>query len=243
MTYDISWRVADQVPFTVIVGGSLFFTIYWFLFISEKIKAWFLNAFQGDKGKIYYFLFTKYSGLLLLGLLPLILFQLVLPFYTLADLGLSFSKETNLLSFYWIGGLGVPIIILNWFGSRRQKTFSMYPQLRIPEWKISTIVMYVTAWSAYLFGYEVLFRGLLFIPLVDSFGVWPAIAINIAMYSLSHIPKGLDETIGAMVLGLVLCLITLQTGTLWVAVVVHIILAVSNSMTALVFHTDMKIVK
>ena len=33
------------------------------------------------------------------------------------------------------------------------------------------------------------------IPLIDPLGMWPAIAINIALYSATHIPKGLDETI------------------------------------------------
>ena len=45
-------------------------------------------------------------------------------------------------------------------------------------------------WFLYLFGYEFLFRGVLLIPLIDPLGMWPAIAINIAVYSATHIPKG-----------------------------------------------------
>lgn len=241
--YDLSWQPNDAMPFFLIVGGSLFFTIYWFIFVSEKIKNWFLNKFPGEAGIVRYFLFTKYSGLVLLGLAPLFLFQWIFPYYSLGGLGLSFSKGTNVLSLYWIAGLGVVAATLNWFGSRREKSFAMYPQLRLREWTRGTIFMYIVAWSAYLFGYEILFRSLLLIPLVDTMGVWPAIAVNMAMYSLSHVPKGLDEALGALVLGIVLCLITLQTGTIWVAFVVHVILATSNSMTALRFHPDMKVIK
>ena len=44
--------------------------------------------------------------------------------------------------------------------------------------------------------------------------MWPAIAINIALYSATHILKGLDETIGAIPLGFVLCLLTISSGTI-----------------------------
>ena len=63
-------------------------------------------------------------------------------------------------------------------------------------------------WAIYLFGYEFLFRGILLFPLAETVGVWPAIAVNIALYSATHIPKGLDETLGAIPLGLVLCWLT-----------------------------------
>jgi membrane protease YdiL (CAAX protease family) len=93
-------------------------------------------------------------------------------------------------------------------------------------------------WFIYLFGYELLFRGILLFPLVDSLGVWPAIAINIALYSATHIPKGLDETMGALPLGLVLCILTLYSGTIWIAFFVHVAMAWTNSFTALKYHPD-----
>lgn len=98
-------------------------------------------------------------------------------------------------------------------------------------------------WAIYLFGYEFLFRGVLLFPLVDSIGVWPAIAVNIALYSATHIPKGLDETIGAIPLGLVLCLLTLASGTIWIAFLVHVAMAWTNSFTALKFHPEINYIK
>ena len=95
-------------------------------------------------------------------------------------------------------------------------------------------------WTIYLFGYEILFRGILLFPLVTEFGVWQAIAVNVALYSATHIPKGLDETIGAIPLGIVLSLLTLQTGTIWIAFLVHVTMALTNSFTALKHHPEMK---
>ncbi|MFO7722243.1 MAG: hypothetical protein R6V49_03375, partial [Bacteroidales bacterium] len=51
---------------------------------------------------------------------------------------------------------------------------------------------------------------------------------------------GLGETIGAGVLGLVLCILTLHSGTIWIAFMVHVAMALTNSFTALKFHPDMQ---
>jgi membrane protease YdiL (CAAX protease family) len=75
-------------------------------------------------------------------------------------------------------------------------------------------------------------------PIYQLVGLWPAIAINVALYAATHIPKGIEETIGAVPLGIVLCILTLQTGTLWIAIFVHVALAWTNSLTALKFHPD-----
>ena len=76
------------------------------------------------------------------------------------------------------------------------------------------------------------------VPLAETVGVWPAIAVNIALYSATHIPKGLDETLGAIPLGLVLCWLTLASGTIWIAFLVHVAMAWTNSLTALKHHPD-----
>lgn len=96
-------------------------------------------------------------------------------------------------------------------------------------------------WIAYLFGYELMFRGLLLFTTVEFMGAWPAIILNTALYALVHIPKNLEETIGAVPLGLLLCLITLSTGTFWVAFGVHVCLALSNFFFSLRNHPEMQV--
>jgi len=234
---------ADLISIFSIVGSAIFFILQWSITSSEKVKVYFYGSQPTDAGKIDYILFIKYTGFIMLGVFPTILFSIVFPQYSFNDYGLNFTSGTNLISFYWIFLLGSLILIMNWFAVRREKTFSMYPQIRVKEWDTKLIIKYSVAWCAYLFGYELLFRGFLFFPLVNSIGVWPAISVNIALYSVSHIPKGLDETIGALLLGMVLCIATLQTGAIWVAFFVHVLLALSNSLFALRFHPEMRIVK
>lgn len=81
---------------------------------------------------------------------------------------------------------------------------------------------------------------MLLFPLVEVIGLWPAIAVNIAIYSGTHISKGSKETLGAIPFCIALCLICVQTGNIWVAVIVHIVMAYTNTITAFKSHPDMK---
>ena len=125
----------------------------------------------------------------------------------------------------------------------KPKNLLNYPQIRAKVWTKKMLFINALGWFLYLFGYEFLFRGILLIPLVEALGMWPAIAINIALYSATHIPKGLDETLGAIPLGFVLCLLTISSGTIWIAFIVHVVMAWTNTFTALKFHPDMRIQK
>jgi membrane protease YdiL (CAAX protease family) len=167
-----------------------------------------------------------------------VIYLFFLPDYSLADYGLTILPKTSFFSVIWTLGLSALVIPLAYISAKKPKNLVNYPQIRAKVWTNKTVFINALGWFIYLFGYEFLFRGTLLFPLVDTLGVWPAIAINIALYSATHIPKGLDETIGAIPLGLVLCLLTLQSGTIWIAFLVHVAMAWTNSFTALKFHPD-----
>ena len=66
----------------------------------------------------------------------------------------------------------------------------------------------------------------------------PMVVFLIILYTATHTLKGLDETISAVPLGLVLCLLTLTSGSLRIAVMVHLVMASTNSFTTLKHHPD-----
>lgn len=235
---DLSWKTGDLDTFLPVILSLVFFVIYWFTAQSEKIKAFFYKKLEFDKASVQHIFFTKYFGFLSMGVAPLITCLVLLEGSTPADYGLTIISETTFYSFVWTLGLSVLVIPIAYLSAKKPKNLVNYPQIRAKEWTNRTVFINALGWALYLFGYELLFRGTLLFPLVDSIGVWPAIAINIALYSATHIPKGLDETIGAAPLGLVLCLLTLASGTIWIAFFVHVAMAWTNSFTALKFHPD-----
>lgn len=226
-----------------IVLATVSFCSYWLLFVSDSFRVKVRAAWPGDNGIIRHVLWLKYAGLLILGVIPACLFLLANPAYDLSQIGLSVNVEALKHSTMWTLLLGLPALIFCWFTSRRSKTFAAYPQIRVTQWDKKLVVNYAMAWMIYMLGYEMLFRGILLFPLVNAYGVWPAVAINVMLYTTSHVPKGADETYATLLFGPLLCYITLETGSIWAAWLVHSCLAVGNSLTALYFHPEFTMVQ
>ena len=240
---DWTWTDLDLRISLPLLLTLVFFSIYWFTSKSEKIKKRFYDKYDHDQASLKHIFFTKYFGFISMGILPTIFCLVFLPELTLADLGLTFIYKTAQFSIFWILGLSILIIPLVYFSAKKPKNLVNYPQIRAKVWTKKMIFINALGWFLYLFGYEFLFRGVLLIPLIEPLGMWPAIAINIALYSATHIPKGLDETIGAIPLGFVLCLLTISSGTIWIAFIVHVVMAWTNTFTALKFHPEMNLKK
>jgi membrane protease YdiL (CAAX protease family) len=238
-----SWQEGDMNTCLPIIFSFIFFIVYWFIARSEKIKNAFYKRFEFDQASVNYITFNRIVGFIAMGVIPGALCLILMPAYSLADYGLTYDPETILFTIAWTVGLSLLVIPLAYFSAQKPKNLVNYPQIRARIWTRKTVLINVLGWALYLFGYEFLFRGILLFPLAEHLGIWTAIAINIALYSATHIPKGLDETIGAIPLGLVFCLLTLASGTIWIAFFVHLIMALTNSFTALKFHPDIHYTK
>ncbi|MEE4177598.1 MAG: CPBP family glutamic-type intramembrane protease [Bacteroides sp.] len=235
---DLSWHEGHLAVFLPIILATVFFIVFWFTSKSGKVKDWFYRRADADEASVNHITFNRVVGFAAMGVMPALVLMLALPGTTLASLGLKHSADTALFSLIWTLILSALVIPLALVSARKPKNLVNYPQIRARVWTNRIVLINALGWALYLFGYEFLFRGVLLFPLVEQMGVWPAIAVNIALYSATHIPKGLEETIGAIPLGLVLCLLTLASGTIWIAFLVHLAMAWTNSFTALKFHPD-----
>jgi len=232
----------SQIKVVIPILLSLFcFILYWFVAKSSKIKNFYYR--QSKKASVKHIFFTKYFGFISMGLIPILFLSIFTSNFSFKSYGLVFLSETSSFSLIWIIGLSIVTIPIVTISARKSKNLVNYPQIRELKWNRKILFLNLFGWAIYLFGYELLFRGVLLFPLFEELGLWPAIAINVALYSATHIPKGLDETIGAIPLGFVLCILTLQSGTIWIAFIVHVVMAWTNSLTALKHHPDINYVK
>lgn len=238
LAIDFAWQKGDLETVVPIVSAILFFIIYWFTAGSEKIKKYFYQKMGPDQASVNHITFNRIIGFVSMGILPALLFLLLVPEYSLSNLGFTWIPDTALYSVLWTIGLWVVVVPLAYISAQKPENLVNYPMIRAAVWTNRTVWINITGWALYLLGYEFLFRGVLLFPLAASLGIWTAIAINIALYSATHIPKGLTETLGAIPLGLVLCLLTLKSGTIWIAFLVHLGMALTNSFTALKFHPE-----
>ena len=219
-----------------ILSGIIFFIVYWFFISSPTTTLYFKKRYTEKWASIGQFLFQKGLGFTCLGVLPLIICLNVEPTSGLSEYGLGINPDMVGYSFRWFAIISVTAIPLVIWRSKQPKNLEKYPQIRWPRWDVKIALINIAGWALYLLGYELLFRGIFLFPLAEHLGVSTAIAINIALYAATHIPKGLDETIGSFFLGLVLCVLTLTSGMIWIAFGIHFIVAMTNSFTALRYH-------
>lgn len=177
-------------------------------------------------------------GLLLLGIVSALLI-LILPGKALKDYGLSFTFS---VAPPWWSYLLIPLILgLGSMVAGKARNLAMYPQIRHFRWTPRSLLISAISWVLFLIGYEFLFRGFLLHASLDLMNPLPAFALNGAIYALAHAYKGPGETYGSIPVGLVLCYLTLITGNIWCAVILHSIMALSNEWLSIQAHPEMKI--
>ncbi|MFP4470563.1 MAG: CPBP family intramembrane glutamic endopeptidase [Bacteroidales bacterium] len=178
----------------------------------------------------------KMWGFFSMGLLPLAGFAIMFGF---SPDRFGLSADSLLLYWPWLlVSIGAPVFV-NYFLANNPSNLRQYPQMRVNRWTTGRFLLNATGWTMYLLAYEFLFRGLLLFSTYEVFGIWTAIAINVTIYSLAHLPKGSGETLGAIPFGIILCLLTLYTGTLFFAFFMHLALALSNDFWAIRYNPEM----
>lgn len=105
---------------------------------------------------------------------------------------------------------------------------TVYPEVQARDWSATRLICNDISWLAYLFGYEVFFRGFLLSESLSSWSMSVSITINVVVYAISHLHKGYSEVFVSIPFGLLLCLLTIGSGSIWCAFALHAILALSN---------------
>ncbi len=185
-------------------------------------------------------LLQRILGFLFLGVFS-VLIILFLPELSLKEYGLSFTFHAAPPAWTW---LLIPLIlIMGYFAARKPGNLENYPQIRAKIWTPGMIALSSSSWVLFLVGYEFLFRGFVLHASLDIMDPVPAIALNSALYAFAHFYKGPGEIFGAIPVGILVCYITLSTGNIWGAVILHSIMALSNEWFALRAHPEMLIKK
>jgi membrane protease YdiL (CAAX protease family) len=204
---------------------TLAYSIYYFAWNSTSFRVWFDKKYGVEQAKINWIYFVRWVGVFVFGVIPLVIS--LVQGIDLASVGLGFKNPMPTL--LWTIGLSLAVTVLNYFAARSPDNLAMYPMIRTPlPWPRSLLVNSALTWAAYLLAYEFAFRGFLFFTCLEVMDLPLAITINVSLYVLVHLAKGWKEAVGAVPLGIVLCLLTFQTGTIWIAFLVHVAMAWGN---------------
>lgn len=87
--------------------------------------------------------------------------------------------------------------------------------------------------TLFLIVYEFFFRGIMLVIMTEDMGIIMAIIFNLIFYVLVHwFDK--QERYGSLVMGIVLCGVTIYYYSVWPAVIIHLSLALGHEITLLI---------
>ncbi len=225
MNNEFIWVQEYFQPVISLSAALICFLFYHFITNSGKLYDKFQKKYGINKAQEFWIHFRQITGFIFLGLIPFLVVLIILR-EKVNSYGLSLSFNSGVL--YYTVILSVIIVSINFFASKSKVNLKKYPLIKTKIWSVKLLIISFLGWVIYLLAYEFLFRGLLLFTCIQSFGIWPAIIINIVVYSLVHVPQGLNEAAGAVPFGIILCFITVLSGTIWPAFLLHVILAISN---------------
>ena len=221
----------------ILAGSILFYYLYYYTAHSQFLKNK-LNIRNKVTSEIRIFLLKKIIGLLFLGVIPgIIYYGFLRPEYKLLEFfqgSVSSILITTLVLTFIIG-----IFV---FVNQKANVNRNSLQMDIDEWTVNLFFINITGWTLYLLGYEFLFRGILLFECENSFGFWPAIAINMVIYSAIHMVNGKAEALGAVVFGTVACYFALTQRNILIPVFMHVALSISSDYFSIKLNKNLKFV-
>ena len=209
------------------------FALYYFI---TKLKPARRILLSPDRDPGLLFIAEKITGFLLFGAIPFILFATTSGLHP-SETILTTGKSGH----YWYVLLSTLIIItlLTFNGSKKKAIQEKSPRIRIKKWTVKYCIIAITGWLIYILGYELLFRGILWLVCFSAFGFWVALLINIVLYAAVHLDQGLAMSLGAIPFGILLCLLTFLTGSFLFAFLIHGWLAVSTEIFSVYNNPDL----
>lgn len=92
---------------------------------------------------------------------------------------------------------------------------------------------FVCVRTLFLIVYESFFRGVVLFVMIEDFGLVPAVIVNLILYALLHwFDK--KERYGSLLMGVILCSVSIYYHSIWPAIIIHLSLALSHEITLLI---------
>ncbi|MCG3137250.1 MAG: hypothetical protein HJJLKODD_01093 [Phycisphaerae bacterium] len=193
---------------------------------AERIRQVFL---QGDYSQLHQLWYWAGFHVVIYLLIPAAMVRLVFG-ASMRDYGLKLSGWYRRL---WIYGAAFLIVLAMVLIFGRTESFKQYyPMYKQAHRSTFDFLGWEIAYIAQFFALEYFFRGLLIHGLKHRFGIY-TVLVAMVPYCMIHFGKPLPETIGAIIAGIFLGVLSLWTRSIWLGFLIHISVALSMDLAAL----------
>lgn len=229
-------KVFDYRPLVVLCASAVCLTLIEYFGHRDTYSRFISHYFNHFFGHHYYELSTYiyWSLARLVGyvLIPWAVI-LLMPGERLRDYGLSprgFFKHLWIYVLLFL--IVLPAVVMVSHTDAFQRTYPFY-KLAGRSWL--DYLVWEGFYALQFFALEVFFRGFMIHPLKRSMGAYAVFAMAVP-YCMIHFNKPLPEVLGAIAAGIVLGTLSLQTGSIWCGVLIHVSVAWTMDALAMI-HT------
>lgn len=230
----LMWNADYREPVVAVASFTILYLFYQFGILSPGFRV-FINKLRGkriDQASAVFL--QRGAGGLLFGLIPALVSMLYFK-RPLKDYGFAFSLPVS--SILLIVGVSLLLFPLLFLYTRYPAVNKKIPHAQPERWDALYFLENALSWGFYLVGYEFCLRGFLLFTLSRSMGDWPSIAVVTSIYTCIHIPKGAGEAGGSLLMGVLFGLLSISTKTIWIAIIIHLFIALSTDTSAILHRT------
>lgn len=149
--------------------------------------------------------------------------------HKLSDYGLTGKGFWSHLPIYLL--LFIPVVLLVLLVAENPDFQKQYPFYKNPH-GVWDFVIWECFYALQFFSLEFFFRGFMLHGVKDKLGRFAVFAMVIP-YAMIHFRKPMYETVGAVIAGSVLGVLSLRTGSIWGGWLIHIAVAISMDIAAM----------
>jgi membrane protease YdiL (CAAX protease family) len=153
-------------------------------------------------------------GIILFG----VIYYLIIPEYKFLIVNFETPKLNTF--FLFLAVVLISAILASTSVKKKLKSKTEISQYNSNQGWIYFIIRFV-----FLLSYEFFFRGILLFTLIETSGLFIAIIISTILYVLIHAFDSRAEILGAIPFGIILCLFSYYTNSIWAAFFIHITLS------------------
>ncbi len=171
-----------------------------------------------------------------------VLLYLLVPLLLSKATNGSFHQKYGLGLGDWRQGLSISALFLAimlplvWYASTLDSFKNHYPLAGLGSYSLSVkegyqqslglFAIYELGYFAYFIAWEFLFRGWMVHGLLPWFGRTGAILVQVAPFVIMHFGKAEPETLGSVIAGVALGVLSVRTRSMWYGAVIHGVIAV-----------------
>jgi membrane protease YdiL (CAAX protease family) len=205
----------------ILIYSISYLSLSLLLFFCKAKKGTRLQDENGPVANRQALILLHAGGILLLGVPSVYLLNHQLPDIIFGKIAASYVQIAVTVFF--------AVLVMIIAGRIAEKKYQQAKEKEAATTSFNTgfIIYYFVLRVLFLVAYEISFRGFLLNFCIDNWGIPAAIIINIVLYTLVHIVFGKEEMLACIPFGLLLCGLTIWTGAIWPAIVVHMAMSLS----------------